>query len=171
MKNKMEKKTIDGGYAKGDKRELSMLMAEDETAILGLCYEEYADVFYYTPPFKEITKAIEECCEDAASSKCGTYKLNDNCSITLKVTPTTKEGKKELTMTLLNNDNKEIFSLVKDICEPVAGKPADAHKRMLGCMTNWIIGISDIVREETKPTMFWLLDQNEESVIQMLEQV
>jgi hypothetical protein len=165
MKNKMEMKTIDGGYAKGDKKELSLLLAEDETAVLGLCYEEYADVFYYTPPFKEITKAIEECCTDAAGSKCGTYKLNDKCSLTLNVTPVTKEGKKELTMSLLNNDNKEIFRLVKDICV------ADAHKTMLGCMTDWIIGISDIVRDENKPTIFWLLDQNEESVLQMLEQV
>ena len=47
MKNKMEKRTIDGGYIKcndfGELRKLFLL--EDETTVLGLCYEEYADVF------------------------------------------------------------------------------------------------------------------------------
>ena len=167
----MEKRTFDGGYAQADKKELSKYLAEDETTVLGLSYEEYADVFYYTPAFKEITKKIEECYANTDSCTDSTYKLNDRLAVTLKVLPAANGAEKELAMTLVNNDNKEIFKLVKNISGAEAGGQDRTHKGLIGFMTEWITKIADITKDETKPILFWLLDQDYESVHDMLEPV
>ena len=171
MKNKMEKRTIDGGYIKcndfGELRKLFLL--EDETMVLGLCYEEYADVFYYTPAFKEITKAIEDSYANAAGCKCGTYKLDDNYTIILEALPTQKGCERSLAMTLVNKDNKEVYKLVKYMSAPKEADAQDsAHKFMEGMMTSWITNMSHDI---THSSLFWLYDQDYEAMLEMVAQV
>ena len=168
--NNMETMKFDGGFAQCDKRELSKLIAEDETTILGLCYEEYADVFFLNREFQKIAKAIEECYVNTDSGNCSTYKLNDNLAITLKVLPATNGGEKALAMSLISN-NKEVYKLVKTISGLEAGNQERAHESTIDLITKWIICASEMTRDEIKPILFWLLDQDEETVHDMLEQV
>lgn len=165
----MKKREIKNGFVQCDNlNELRKLfLLDDEATVLGLAVDQMADVFYYTPSFREITSAIEECYADTANSNCSTYKLDDNYSVILKVLPAAKGCNKGLAMSLVNNDNNEIYKLVKyiNVSEPCGQDTA--HSFMVEFMTDWITNMS---RDIIHSSLFCLYEQTDETVRQMVVQ-
>ena len=163
---KRELKNGKGFVQYDDPRELKKLfLLDDETVVLGLCNDNMADVYYFSPAFREIAGKIEECYATDADSQSGTYRLDNNYAINLKVLPTAEAGDKSLSMTLVCG-SKDVYTLVQNIGNKEAYK--NAHEFMLDFMTQWILNLS---MDITHQSLFWLYDQDYETVHDMLSQV
>ena len=162
----MKKREIKNGFVQSNPSELKKLfLLDDETTVLGLCNDNMADVFYFTPAFKEFACKIEECFATDGDIQPGTFKLDGNYSIKLQVLPAAKNGNKSLSMTLAC-DGKDIYTLNQNIDIENAHK--NAHEFMNDFITQWIKNISmDILHQ----SLFWFYDQDYEAIHDMLTQV
>lgn len=163
---KRELKNGNGYIQYADSRELKKLFLLDGEMVLGLCQDEWAeDVCYFTPAFKDITRKIEEFYLSAAGNLSGTFKLDDNYSITLQELPASKACKRNLSMAL-TCDGKEIYTLVQNIGNLDAYKTANEF--MNDFMTQWILNLS---KDITHQSLFWFYDDDEDNIRESLSNV
>jgi hypothetical protein len=166
----MEKRELKNGngYVQFDdlKDLKKLLFLKDEATVLGLDIDYIAATTYYTPAFREITKTIEECYADTASCKSYTYKLDNMYSVILQVLPATDGFDKGLAMSLINKNHKEIYKLVKYISIPESSSQDLAPNFVEEFMINWITNLS---RDVTHSSLFWLYDQDDDTIRDLME--
>jgi hypothetical protein len=166
---KRELKNGNGYVQYDDPKELKKLfLLDDETKILGLAHDEWAEVDFLTPEFQEIAQSIENFYLNCDDRHFATFALNDDYSINLEVLPVAKGDNSKIAMSLTDNDGKVVYMLVEYIDKREADTIANPHEFMLDFLGQWILNISIDI---THQSLFWLYEGQEEFIQESLANV